>query len=269
MSDLPLGQSVPYPVRYAPEVLRAVPRATARAELGLSAPLPFSGVDVWNAWELAWLEPSGKPAVGTARFFVDATSPNIVESKSLKLYLNSIAYTEFQDVATLETRIAHDLGEIVGTAVRVHVDTLPQVDVPIAHPEGSPLDALEIRDIRDAVTASFLNCDRTQVAEEVLHSNLLRSLCPVTGQPDTGTVLIRYRGPKIDRQGLLSYIVSFRDHNDFHESCAERVFMDLQQRCECEWLTVYLRYNRRGGIDINPFRSNYEREPTGSRLWRQ
>lgn len=269
LSDLPLGQKVTYPSRYAPELLRPVPRAAARAELGLSAPLPFTGVDIWNAWELAWLDATGKPAVATATLYIDASSPNIVESKSLKLYLSSIAHTRVPDVRTLKSKIADDLRNIVKADVRIEVDELPQSGASTACLEGSALDNLDIHEIPERLSPAVLTSDRTQITQEALHSHLLRSLCPVTGQPDTGSVLIRYRGPTIDRAGLLAYLLSFRNHNDFHEACAERIFIDLMQRCDCEHLTVYLRYNRRGGIDINPFRSNFETDAKNTRLWRQ
>lgn len=268
MTDqIPLGQASNHPDRYSPDLLYAIARTDSREALGLGTDLPFSGCDIWNAWELTWLDANGLPQVAVAELRVPADSPNIVESKSLKLYLGSFAMTRLGSSDELVAKISKDLGQCSGSDVTVTlrsasndfgIDTLPGacIDSP-----GVSCDAYE-------VNADFLAASR-EIVEESLHSHLVRSLCPVTNQPDIGSVLVSYRGPRIDPAGLLQYIVSFRHHNDFHEACVERMFMDITERCRPEQLSVYACYQRRGGIDINPFRSNYEGIAPALRLWRQ
>ena len=269
MSSIPLGKETEYPQEYAPEALFPVARSENRSFLGIGVDLPFHGSDLWNAWELTWLNDDGKPVVATATFEVPVTSPNIIESKSLKLYLGSFAMSRFGDSKEVRSTIADDLSDIAGEPVSASIstemirrsgsfDTLP----------GECIDDLAIRNFEPGVDPGLLAAS-DEIVEEALHSHLLRSHCPVTNQPDSGSVLVRYRGPKIDPAGLLAYIVSFRQHNDFHEACVERMFVDIQRRCRPEQLTVYARYNRRGGIDINPFRSDFEDTPANLRLWRQ
>jgi 7-cyano-7-deazaguanine reductase len=256
MSKVPLGQPTDYPREYAPDVLCAVARSAAREALGLGDDLPFQGEDIWNAWELSWLAESGKPIVATAVITVPADSTNIVESKSLKLYLNSFAMSHYAAKGELAGIISRDLTELTRT---YH----------IADFAGDCIDDLDVEIDDGSVDANLLQIDVEDSIEESLHSHLLRSNCPVTNQPDMGSVLIRYRGPKIDRASLLEYIVSYRQHNDFHEACVERMFVDIKARCNPEKLTVYARYNRRGGLDINPFRSDFETSAENLRLWRQ
>jgi 7-cyano-7-deazaguanine reductase len=269
-SKLPLGRETAYPQEYAPEVLCPIPRAASRAALGLGDALPFSGVDIWNAWDLTWLGPGGVPRVATAEIQVPAESPNLVESKSLKLYLGSFAMSAFDNEAAVAACIARDLGACAGAPPDVSV--LPVSDTQARHVARL---AGECIDDADAVCSDWnvaadrLLADKSQVVREDLHTHLLRSLCPVTAQPDIGSLHVSYRGPKIDRRGLLQYVVSFREHNDFHEACVERMFVDLMQRCGCEHLTVHARYQRRGGIDINPLRTNFGEKPRNLRLWRQ
>ena len=270
MSKIPLGEAVEYPAEYAPQVLFPVPRAAARKSLGLGDPLPFQGVDVWNAWELTWLEPAGKPIIATAVITVPAESVNIVESKSLKLYLNSLAMSRYTSTDEVAAIISRDLSEIAGSEVAVAIATANQfstgqiVDLP-----GHCIDYLDVQIDATGVDAGILRIAGVEPIEEQLHSHLLRSNCPVTNQPDLGSVLVRYRGPAIDRESLLNYIVSFRQHRDFHEACVERMFLDIKARCSPEKLTVYARYTRRGGLDINPFRSDFETTAENLRLWRQ
>jgi 7-cyano-7-deazaguanine reductase len=270
LSDTPLGQPSEYPDRYAPGLLFPIARSDARDALGISAPLPFSGEDIWNAWELSWLDARGKPAVATATLRIGADSPNIVESKSLKLYLNSFSQTPFASAEAVRDTIAADLGGIVGATVDV-VLTRPALwsRQSIQPLPGRLIDDLDVECRGGDVDPRLLRVLSDDETSEELHSHLLRSLCPVTNQPDTGSLLLAYRGPRIDPRALLAYIVSFRQHNDFHEACVERMFLDLKSRCRCRELSVYARYNRRGGIDINPFRSTGSAGAPNLRLWSQ
>lgn len=268
--DSPPGQSRDTPDTYSPDLLFAISRADSRALLGLADELPFHGVDIWNAWELTWLNEQGRPSIAALEIRVPADSPRLIESKSLKLYLNSFSMSRFATVSDVETRIRRDLGNCVGA----------QIAVSLASPaasEGGPtdllpgtcIDALEVECEHWEVRPELLRADARSPVSEQLHSHVLRSLCPVTSQPDTGSILIGYTGPKIDAVSLLQYIVSFRRHSDFHEACIERIFLDLVARCAVEKLSIIACYQRRGGIDINPFRSNFEADPPRLRLWRQ
>lgn len=270
MREIPLGKSTEYSGEYAPDLLFPVARADAREALGIGPKLPFSGTDIWNAWELTWLNAGGKPVVATATFLVDATSPNIIESKSLKLYLNSFAMTRFGSADEVAASITADLSRIAGNDVVVKITTAAEsTSCSISEFPGTCIDDLDMSVLSEKVDAGLLRCEADEVIHEELYSHLLRSNCPVTNQPDMGSVLIRYRGPKIDRSSLLQYIVSYRQHNDFHEACVERIFLDIKERCSPEALTVYGRYNRRGGLDINPFRTDAGETPDNLRLWRQ
>jgi len=269
-SGIPLGKDLPYPREYAPDVLFPVPRADARRTLSIPTPLPFSGIDLWNAWELTWLAADGKPRVATAQIVVPADSDNIVESKSLKLYLNSFAFSRFRDDNELAAVIRRDLTGAAGGDVDVVVSG-PDAgrSTAIGTLPGECIDSEAGRFEFSPVDPSRLRTSGGPVVDETLYSHLLRSNCPVTNQPDMGSVLIRYRGQRIDRSGLLEYIVSYRDHNAFHEACAEQMFMDIRGRCATQRLSVYARYLRRGGIDINPFRSDFESSADDIRTWRQ
>ncbi|MET0379344.1 MAG: NADPH-dependent 7-cyano-7-deazaguanine reductase QueF [Spongiibacteraceae bacterium] len=273
-----LGQSVDYDAGYDPDLLFAIPRAPGRQQLGLSGELPFDGCDIWNAYELSWLHPSGKPAVAWAELRVPALSPNIVESKSLKLYLNSLNQMRFDSAEAVAAAIRRDVSACVVADVEVHV-RLPALwsAFPIEEPAGDCLDELDI------TVAAYTPCPELlqlvsgpvsdQVSDQLVtrrwFSRLLRSRCPVTGQPDWGTICIDYRGREIDPAGLLAYIVSFRQHQDFHEHCVERVFCDIHQQCAPDALTVSARYLRRGGIDINPWRSTEPVLASNPRLFQQ
>jgi 7-cyano-7-deazaguanine reductase len=273
-ADLPLGKRVPNPREYSPSLLVGILRSEGRSALGLGDALPFEGVDVWNAHELSWLLPSGKPVVATAEFRIPATSPKLVESKSLKLYLSSLngmRHEAPEDVAHL---IHDDLQQVVGSALRVALHVAPDGDrVTLAAPEGTCLDELDVACDADRLAPELLtgSADADDPVEETLHSNLLRSNCPVTGQPDWAQLVIRYRGGRIDPAALLRYVVSYREHDEFHEQCVERMFVDIKRHCAPKTLTVLARYTRRGGLDINPFRSDFE-DPDGfvnARAWRQ
>ena len=273
MTDLaasPLGHATTYADEYDPRLLFPVERAPQRAELGLTEPLPFRGVDLWTAYELSWLDLAGKPQVAIATFTIPAESPCIVESKSVKLYLTAFNQTRFASGAAVATAIASDLSAATGAAVGVNW-VAPERFAELPHGElaGECLDALPLDGCDDAPAPERLVAFGSAV-EETLHSRLFRSLCPVTGQPDYASVQIRYRGPQIAAAGLLAYLVSFRRHPGFHEHCVERIFADLSRRCAPETLSVYARFTRRGGLDINPFRtSGSDPAPANVRTARQ
>mgnify|MGYP001552982671 FL=1 len=267
--NLPLGRDTDYPQKYAPELLRSIPRADGRGPLGLSGDLPFRGVDIWNAWDLTWLGDGDRPAVATAEIHVPADSPGIVESKSFKLYLNSLSMSRFSSLAEVADTVTEDLNACVGTEVTVHVYPVTRTEARgVSRLAGSCLDSLAVKCSDWNVSPELLQADKQTLVEEDLHSHLLRSLCPVTGQPDIASLQISYRGPKIDHAGLLRYVVSYRQHRDFHETCVERMFVDLMARCTPEHLSLHARYQRRGGLDINPFRSSSTGKPLNLRLWR-
>ena len=269
-SKLQLGKVSEYPQQYAPEILHPIPRADSRSTLGLTGKLPFRGVDIWNAWELSWLNERGQPQVATAELRMPAESAYIIESKSLKLYLSSFAMSRFESPDNVATTIGDDLAARIGIEVAIRLRGTRQTEGKrTRRMPGECLDEADVTCDAYRVDPSLLRVDPKDVAHEDLYSDLLRSLCPVTGQPDTGSVLISYVGPRIDRASLLQYIVSYRQHKEFHESCAERMFIDIAEHCRPAVLTVYARYERRGGIDINPFRSNFEEPPENLRLWRQ
>lgn len=255
----PLGVPVAYRDRYAPDLLFPVLRQSKRDELGLSGnELPFIGEDVWNAYEISWLNPRGKPLVALGRFTVPAASPRLIESKSLKLYLNSFNQTPFDSLDEVRKIIAADLTATAGLPVGVEIVLLP--DAPqraFLRPDGTLIDDLDVEiDRYERPDAALLKADfSVPPVEELLYSHLLKSNCLVTGQPDWGTLVVRYRGPRIQREALLRYVVSFRRHDEFHEQCVERVFCDVLAACRPERLAVWARYTRRGGLDINPFRA--------------
>jgi 7-cyano-7-deazaguanine reductase len=256
LNGSPLGATVAYRDTYAPELLFPVSRQPQRDALGIAGPLPFHGVDVWNGYELSWLDLRGKPVAATLRFDVPADSPNIVESKSVKLYLNSLNQTAFDSAAAVEAAITKDLSAAAGATVQVRVQPLmPQAALARTNFAGTVIDDVAV-DIHHYHPTPELLSAGGHVMEEVLVSHLLKSNCPVTGQPDWAAVRIAYRGPAIDRACLLAYIVSYRQHSGFHEHCVERIYTDIMARCHPERLSVYARYTRRGGLDINPFRSS-------------
>lgn len=269
MTNLPehsqLGKPVPYSDRYDPSLLFPLSRAPQRGELGLHRALPFFGADLWTAFELSWLTPRGKPQVAMAHITVPCETPNLVESKSFKLYINSFSNSRFASADEVRARIRADLSEAVwrgaGSQSTVGVQLLLPDEFdrePVRELEGLSLDRLDLECTQYTPAPELLTAALgVQPVEEVLTSNLLKSNCPVTGQPDWGSVQIRYSGAQIDQGGLLRYLVSFRNHNEFHEHCVERIFVDLWQRCKPIRLAVYARYTRRGGLDINPFRTSH------------
>jgi len=274
----PLGQSSPFVSQYDATLLFPIARATQREKLGLGKMLPFLGADLWTAFELSWLNTRGKPQVALAYITVPCESTHLIESKSLKLYLGSFSNTRFADVAEVQQRLRTDLTEAAwrGTAVHSAVGVkLISSDLfdrePLFELDGLSLDRLDL-DCDQYTPAPELLTSATNETpvSEVLTSHLLKSNCPVTGQPDWASVQISYFGPQIDQAGLLRYIVSYRNHSGFHEDCVERMFMDITRRCQPHKLAVYARYTRRGGLDINPFRSSYPQAlPANVRTARQ
>jgi len=268
----PLGKASAYVDQYDASLLFPIPRAEKRAEIGIADAQPFFGADMWTAFELSWLNLRGKPQVALAHITVPCESPNIVESKSFKLYLNSFNNTRFLDAREVRERIRADLSAAVGAGVGIKTLGPELFDrEPVHELDGLNLDRLDVECIHytPAPELLFAEFDEPPV-EETLTSNLLKSNCLVTGQPDWGSVQIRYSGPQINQEGLLQYLVSFRNHNEFHEQCVERIFMDVWTRCKPIKLAVYARYTRRGGLDINPFRTSHPQPlPPNIRMARQ
>jgi 7-cyano-7-deazaguanine reductase len=257
----PLGHATGYPDTYDPAQLFTVSRALQRATLGLIGALPFSGSDIWTAYELTWLDPRGKPAIAIATIEVPAESPSIVESKSMKLYLGSFAQSSYASPEIIAATISRDVAAAVGAPV--HISLRDPTDFGaerFAELEGESLDGLALDCSAYDVDAASLVVGDERV-DEALTTNLFRSVCPITGQPDIASVRIAYRGPRIERADLLRYLVSYRRHPGFHELCVERMFVDIAARCRTERLTVHARFTRRGGIDINPYRTDAASPP--------
>jgi 7-cyano-7-deazaguanine reductase len=255
----PLGKPAAYTERYDATLLFPIARSAAREAIGIGARLPFFGADIWNAYELSWLNTRGKPQLAIATFLVPAESPAIVESKSFKLYLGSFAQTAFDSVDIVRDTIKRDVSAVCGASVAVHLVTPFEFGkLKLEELAGLSLDRLDLDTDVYRPDASLLKAafDAAPV-EETLFSNLLKSNCPVTGQPDWGSVQIHYVGPQIDHAGLLRYVISYREHTGFHEQCVEKIFVDILRECQPVKLAVYGRYTRRGGIDINPFRTNF------------
>ncbi|MGL6518942.1 NADPH-dependent 7-cyano-7-deazaguanine reductase QueF [Aeromonas caviae] len=270
LQGLSLGQQSAYISQYTPSLLQPVPRSLNRDDLGLRGELPFQGGDVWTLYELSWLNAKGKPVVAIGEVFVPATSPNLIESKSFKLYLNSFNQTRCDSLEAVQALLVQDLSGCAGAPVSVTLFTLDQATHQIAQLPGECIDNLDIEvDGYEFDETLLQGAAGREIVEETLHSHLLKSNCLVTSQPDWGSVVIHYRGPRLDREKLLRYLISFRQHNEFHEQCIERIFTDLKHFCAPEQLTVHARYTRRGGLDINPFRSDWEPVPANLRLIRQ
>lgn len=253
-----LGQATAYAGHYDPDLLFPIERAPKRAELGIDGALPFHGTDIWNAYELSWLDARGKPQVAMAELRVPATSPRLVESKSLKLYLNGFA-GERMTGEQLAQHLRRDLSAAAGDDVNVAlIPASAFKHQQLAAPDGAVIDSQNIAiDHYGPPHTDFLQTDTVaEPVEETLLSHLFKSNCPVTGQPDWASMQIAYAGAPIDRAGLLRYLVSFREHNAFHEQCVERIFTDITRQCAPRRLSVYARFTRRGGLDINPWRSS-------------
>lgn len=265
-----LGQDTVYPNQYDASLLVPIPRQTKRSEIGLDSNyLPFSGLDLWTAFEVSWLNHKGKPVVGIAEFIFDCASEYIIESKSFKLYLNSFNNSCFPDASSVVELWETDLSVACGMHVKVKYSSLNADETLIHALPGTNIDHYDIDITNYQVSPHLLQIASTDRVEETLNSHLLKSNCLVTNQPDWGSVVIRYEGSKIDPISLLRYIVSFRNHDEFHEQCVERIFHDILQACKPVNLTVYARYVRRGGLDINPYRSNFERQFDFRRTLRQ
>ena len=255
----PLGKPADYISSYDPSLLFPIPRHEQRGQIGIGKTLPFFGLDIWNAYEVSWLNLRGKPQIAIATFMVPADSANIIESKSFKLYLNSFNQTRFGDSDAILALLKQDISAGFGAPVQVKL-TLPSEfsQQRFAELEGVLLDRLDIEiDQYHPDTAHLLSDHASPPVEETLVSHLLKSNCLVTGQPDWGSVQIHYVGALIDQAGLLKYLIGFRGHNEFHEHCVERIFTDIVKHCRPQKLSVYARYTRRGGLDINPWRSNF------------
>ncbi|GGB62345.1 NADPH-dependent 7-cyano-7-deazaguanine reductase QueF [Shewanella inventionis] len=272
LKGLTLGHATSYKAEYDASLLQGVPRKLNRDAIQLSGDLPFHGTDIWTGYELSWLNAKGKPVVALLEVQLDINSANLIESKSFKLYLNSFNQTKFDSVEDVQDTLSRDLtacaeGEVTVKVIEPkHFNLERIVDLP-----GTCIDDLDIEVTEYDFNPDHLvgSTDPDKNVAETLNSNLLKSNCLITSQPDWGSVMIRYQGPKIDREKLLRYLISFRQHNEFHEQCVERIFVDLKKYCQCTKLTVYARYTRRGGLDINPYRSDFENPPESNRLARQ
>ncbi len=270
--EIPLGKVSPYPAAYDAALLFPVPRKIKRDELQIGGELPFCGEDVWNGYELSWLDLRGKPVVALGVFRVPCTSQFLVESKSFKLYLNSLNQCRFADFNQVTKLLQRDLSQVADAPVTVVLSAVDDVEQwQIQRLSGSCLDAIELDIEQYHLDVDLLvdAVDAQQLVAETVHSHLLKSNCLITGQPDWASLWIDYSGAKIDHAALLKYLISFRQHNEFHEQCVERIFCDLMHYCQPEKLTVYARYTRRGGLDINPWRSNHLTIAPNWRLSRQ
>lgn len=270
--DLSLGKQVDYEFEYNPSLLQGVPRSLSRDTLNLAGSgLPFDGIDTWTGYELSWLNLKGKPNVAILECHVPITSKNLIESKSFKLYLNSFNQTKFASAEDVQQVLQADLSACAGEPVEVKL-ILPEQFSSLQFQEftGTLLDNLDVEIDQYSPNTQYLTVSKNEAAvEETLVSHLLKSNCLITSQPDWASIQIRYKGNAIEHEGLLRYLISFRQHNEFHEQCVERIYNDIMQHCQPEKLTVCARYTRRGGLDINPFRSNFEAPYANHRQARQ
>lgn len=272
LKSLKLGQKTKYASQYDRTLLQPVPRALNRDGLGITQNQPFTiGADIWTAYEISWLNEKGLPQVAIADIYLDYQSQNLIESKSFKLYLNSFNQSKFANSNAVQQTMQRDLSECAQGDVKVRLNPVDVYDSQkIDHLQGDCIDEQDIEITSYEFNADWLkDCVSDEIVEEKLVSHLLKSNCLITNQPDWGTLHIHYIGKKINHEKLLRYVVSFRQHNEFHEQCVERIFCDLMYYAKPEKLTVYARYTRRGGLDINPFRSNFENLPENLRLARQ
>ena len=270
--DLSLGKQVDYEFEYNPGLLQGVPRSLSRDTLDLAnSSLPFDGIDTWTGYELSWLNLKGKPNVAILECHVPITSENLIESKSFKLYLNSFNQTKFASAEDVRQVLQADLSACAGETVEVKL-ILPEqfTSLQFKEFEGTLLDSLDVEIEQYSPNTQFLALAKSGAeVKETLISHLLKSNCLITSQPDWASIQIRYEGKAIEHEGLLKYLISFRQHNEFHEQCVERIYNDIMQHCQPDKLTVCARYTRRGGLDINPFRSNYEAPFANHRQARQ
>lgn len=270
--DLSLGKQVDYEFEYNPDLLQGVPRSLSRDTLNLAGSgLPFDGIDTWTGYELSWLNLKGKPNVAILECHVPITSKNLIESKSFKLYLNSFNQTKFASAEDVRQVLQADLSACAGEPVEVKL-ILPEQFSSLQFQEfnGTLLDSLDVEIDQYSPNTQYLTVVKSEAGvQETLVSHLLKSNCLITSQPDWASIQIRYEGKAIEHEGLLKYLISFRQHNEFHEQCVERIYNDIMQHCQPDKLTVCARYTRRGGLDINPFRSNYEAPYANHRQARQ
>ncbi|MGF1695037.1 NADPH-dependent 7-cyano-7-deazaguanine reductase QueF [Vibrio kyushuensis] len=272
LAGLTLGQKTQYTNQYDASLLQPVPRSLNRDDLNLGDSLPFLGCDIWTMYELSWLNSNGLPQVAVGEIAIPATSANLIESKSFKLYLNSYNQTKFSNWEEVSERLRTDLSACAGESVALNIYPVTDyTDQPIVSMQGDCIDNQEIEiNSYDFDETLLENSISEEVVDETLHSHLLKSNCLITNQPDWGSVEIQYQGQKINREALLRYIVSFREHNEFHEQCVERIYTDIMKYCQPTKLTVYARYTRRGGLDINPYRSSENAKPAhNKRMARQ
>lgn len=264
----PLGNATEYPTEFDASLLFKIPRAQSRDILGVSEDLPFTGYDRWTAYELSWLNPKGKPEICVVEFVIDAVSPAIIESKSFKLYLNSYNQTTFENEQAVIEQLVKDLSAGFGATVSVALFSLDDLSgsLNVQGVQGQCLDTEDVEIDSYEPQASFLQANEKHVQNHLVYSHLLKTNCPITDQPDWATVYIEYTGKHIEPKSLLKYIVSFRQHQGYHENCVEQIFCDIKHYCQPEQLAVYARYTRRGGLDINPLRTDY-REQEESQLW--
>ncbi len=260
-----LGKKTTGSHHYTPDLLFPLPRADKRKLLGINTQLPFQGIDLWHAYEVSWLNEKGKPQIALAEFTIPCDSPNLIESKSFKLYLNSFNLSSFSSAAVVATTLTNDLSNALGKEAKVKL-ILPKnfKDLTLQNLTGTNIDGYDVNIDTYQPDSHLLTTEKEKVTETLV-SNLLKSNCPMTDQPDWGSVQIHYTGNKINAKSLLKYIISFRQHNEFHEQCVERIFVDIMQCCAPEKLSVFACYTRRGGLDINPFRANFTTQPPAVR----
>lgn len=259
LHNSPLGKSRQYADQYDPSLLYGVPRALAREALNLPDVLPFSGIDIWNIYELSWLDTTGRPVIAIAELRVPVESPRIIESKSMKLYCNSLNMSSFKDASALQLVMTEDFSHCAGAPVEVLIQQNFKEPLQLSDPKGICIDHAPFGRQHEHPCPDVLYCHKEK-KKETLFSRLFRSRCPVTGQPDWATVTIDYSGFAIDHGSLLEYIVSYRTHQSFHEACAEQLYMDIIRQCTPEKLQVTARFTRRGGIDINPVRASDKKD---------
>jgi len=272
LDKLTLGKTTNYTGEYNAKLLQAVPRSLNRNDLSIDKnTLPFNGEDVWYGYEISWLNTKGKPVVAVAEFKFPCTSPNLIESKSFKLYLNSFNQTSFASMQAVETQIQEDLSNVSAAPAQVNLFKVTQCAELVIQPQNATcIDDIDITVNQYQLTPELLTIEINDAAvSESLVSHLLKSNCLITNQPDWASIYIDYKGKKINHSALLQYLVSFRQHNEFHEQCVERIFCDIQKYCQPEELTVYARYTRRGGLDINPFRTTTTNKAPIARTLRQ